>query len=132
MTTNPSKAACFMRRKRAYRVALLTLLVLGIAPDPKAHAQGNGPRVTTRNTENGLGREGPEADPQVQERMGVRRNSDRQKQLVADTDKLLLLAQELHDAVAKSNKDELSVPVMKRSEEIEKLAKSVKERMRGY
>ena len=131
MTTKKSKSA--VPRLQAYRLALLTLLVFGGAATLGGKAQGNnGPRITTRNAEDGFGHEGPASDPQLRERMALRRNDDRQKQLVADTDKLLLLAQELHDAVAKSNKDELSIPVMKRSEEIEKLAKSVKERMRGY
>ncbi len=119
-------------RLQAYRLALLALCVFGSAATLVASAQTNGPRVTTRNVEDGMGHEGPGLDPQTQERMAVRRNNDRQKQLTADTDKLLLLAQELRDFVAKSNKDELSIPVMKKSEEIEKLAKSVKERMRGY
>ena len=119
-------------RLRAYRLALLGLCVFGPDATVSGHTQTNAPRVTTRNAEDGFGHAGPGLDPQTQERMALRRNSDRQKQLVADTDKLLLLAQELRETVAKSNKDELSIPVMKKSEEIEKLAKSVKERMRGY
>ena len=53
----------------------------------------------------------------------------RQAQLVADTEKLLKLAQELKVEVAKSNKDTLSLAVVKKAEEVEKLAKSLKERM---
>ncbi len=81
-----------------------------------------------------IGFEPPPAagSPALQERMAERRNSDRQRVLVADTDRLLMLAQQLRDEVAKSNKDQLSVSVVKKSEEIEKLAKSVKEKMRGY
>jgi hypothetical protein len=74
------------------------------------------------------------ADPmqrQQQERMEKARNSDRQKQLERDTDKLLELAKELKEEVNKSNKDTLSVDVVKKAAEIEKLAKSVKDRMRG-
>ena len=77
-------------------------------------------------------RDGPSVNPQLQEQMAQRRNSERQKELVADTEKLFQLAQQLRDEVAKSNKDQLAVPVVKKSEEIEKLAKSVKEKMRGY
>lgn len=76
--------------------------------------------------------DGPRVNPVLQEQMAHRRNEERQKQLVADTDKLLQLAQQLHEEVAKSNKDELSVSVVKTSSEIEKLAKSVREKMRGY
>ncbi len=77
-------------------------------------------------------RDAPSISPQMQEQMADRRNSERQRQLIADTEKLFFLAQQLRDEVAKSNKDQLSVPVVKKSEEIEKLAKTVKEKMRGY
>ncbi len=87
--------------------------------------------VTRRNLEDGAGLPSG-LNPALQERMAERRNSDRQKALMADTDKLLQLAEELRDEVAKSNKDELSIGVVKKSEQIEKLAKSVKEKMRGY
>jgi sRNA-binding protein len=53
-----------------------------------------------------------------------------QAQLVADTNKLYQLAQELKVEVAKSNKDTLSISVIKKATEVEKLAKSLKERMR--
>jgi nitric oxide reductase activation protein len=59
------------------------------------------------------------------------RNNDRQKRLVADTDKLLSLATDLKAQVDKSTKDTLSVDVIKKADEIEKLAHSVKERMKG-
>jgi hypothetical protein len=65
------------------------------------------------------------------EKMEKARNMDRQKQLQRDTDKLLSLAKELKEEVDKSNKDTLSVDVVKKAGEIEKLAKSVKDRMRG-
>lgn len=58
------------------------------------------------------------------------RNAERQKRLVSDTDKLLALAKELKDEVEKSNKDTLSVDVVKKASEIEKLARTVKDRMR--
>ena len=59
------------------------------------------------------------------------RNSDRQKRLVADTDKLLSLATELKQQVDKTDKNMLSVDVVKKAEEIEKLARSVKDKMKG-
>ena len=69
--------------------------------------------------------------PQIQEQQERSRNNDRQKRLVADTDKLLLLATQLKQDVDKTNKDVMSVDVIKKAEEIEKLAHSVKERMKG-
>jgi hypothetical protein len=65
------------------------------------------------------------------ERMEKARNVERQQQLVRDTDKLFALAKDLKDQVSKSNKDTLSIDVVKKAAEIEKLAKSVKDRMRG-
>ena len=50
---------------------------------------------------------------------------------MADTDKLLALATDLKAQVDKSTKDTLSVDVIKKADEIEKLAHSVKERMKG-
>lgn len=60
-----------------------------------------------------------------------KRNELRQQDIVKDTTKLLTLAQELKEEVDKSNKDQMSMSVIKKAEEIEKLAKSVKEKMKG-
>jgi nitric oxide reductase activation protein len=69
--------------------------------------------------------------PQMQEQQERSRNSERQKRLVSDTDKLLALATQLKQDVDKTNKDVMSVDVIKKADEIEKLAHSVKERMKG-
>jgi hypothetical protein len=69
--------------------------------------------------------------PGLAEQQARSRNSERQKRLVADTDKLLELATELKTDVNKTNKDILSVDVIKKADEIEKLAHNVKERMKG-
>jgi hypothetical protein len=53
----------------------------------------------------------------------------REAQLLADTEKLLKLSQELKAEVDKSTKDTLSLAVIKKAEEVEKLAKSIKERL---
>jgi hypothetical protein len=58
-------------------------------------------------------------------------NDDRHKRLLADTDKLLALATELKADVESSSKDELSVTVVKKAAELEKLAHDVKERERN-
>jgi FlaG/FlaF family flagellin (archaellin) len=52
-------------------------------------------------------------------------------ELLADTEKLYQLTQELKAEVAKSNKDTLSVSVVKKAQEVERLAKSIKERTKG-
>lgn len=58
-------------------------------------------------------------------------NDQRQKQLVEDTNKLLTLATQLKEEVDKSTKDTLSISVIKKADEIEKLAKSVKDKMKA-
>lgn len=59
------------------------------------------------------------------------RNDERQKRLVSDTEKLLQLATQLHNDVAKTDKNVLSLDVIRRAEEIERLAHGVKDRMKG-
>jgi len=51
--------------------------------------------------------------------------------LKRDAEKLLKLSTELKEYVDKSNENVLSLEVVKRAEEIEKLAHSVKVKMRG-
>jgi hypothetical protein len=70
-------------------------------------------------------------DPHRAEMQEKARSIDRQKRLVADTDKLLALATDLKQQVDKTNQNILSVDVIKKADEIEKLAHSVKERMKG-
>ena len=111
---------------------LLSLPAAAVVAGRAQNSNSGNPRVTTGNIESESGRENPGLDPRFKERLEQRRNEDRHKQLVADTNKLLQLAQQLQQEVEKSNKDQLSLSVLKKSEEIEKLAKNVKDRMRGY
>ncbi len=67
----------------------------------------------------------------ILESQAAARNLERQRRLVADTQRLLQLATELKTEVDKTNQNILSVDVVKKAEEIEKLARSVKERMKG-
>lgn len=57
--------------------------------------------------------------------------NERQKRLVEDTAKLVALTTALQQQVDESNKDILSVDMVRKAEEIEKLARSVKERIKG-
>ena len=73
-------------------------------------------------------------DPSIrhaEQQAAKRRNLDRQKQMVADTNKLLQLAQELKQEVDKKDKDALSLATAKKAEEIEKLARSVRDKMKA-
>jgi hypothetical protein len=51
----------------------------------------------------------------------------RQRQLIEDTDRLYVLATELKSEVDKSNKNTLSIQVIKKADEIEKLARSIRD-----
>jgi hypothetical protein len=59
-------------------------------------------------------------------------NEQRQLELTRDTDKLLQLTNELKQYVDKTNENILSLEVIRKAEEIERLAKSVKEKMKGH
>ena|SRR5689334_4630835 len=63
--------------------------------------------------------------------MEKKANVERHASLKRDTDKLLELAQQLKEQVDKSNENTLSLDVVKKAEEIEKLAHNVREKMKG-
>lgn len=79
----------------------------------------------------------PEDEHESEERMKIEKemakkaNRERQVQLEKDTNNLLKLATELKQSVEKSNENTLSLEVIKKAEEIEKLAHSVKEKMKA-
>jgi|SRR5580698_581911 hypothetical protein len=120
---------------RLRSLALILLLTGSIVP---AHAQQQNP-PTTRPVPVAPGMPPPagdenDADPMARrsmEQQVQRRNTQRQQDILNDTAKLLELAQQLKIEVDKSRKDQMSVSVIKKAEEIEKLAKAVKEKMKG-
>ena len=57
-------------------------------------------------------------------------NLERKKQIADDSAKLLKLASDLKSEVDKTSKDTLSLGVIRKAEEIEKLAHNVKEKMK--
>jgi hypothetical protein len=75
----------------------------------------------------------PEQDTQDRLRrdMAKKANEERQARLKRDTEHLFKLATELKESVDKSDENTLSVEVVRKAEEIEKLAHSVKEKMKG-
>ena len=72
-----------------------------------------------------------EARSKLEREMAKKANQERQAALKKDTDKLLKLATELKEYVDKTNENTLSMDVVKKAEEIEKLAHSVKDKMKG-
>jgi hypothetical protein len=73
-----------------------------------------------------------EQEVKIQREQAKRLNKDRHEALKRDTEKLLKLSTELKEYVDKSNEHVLSLDVIKKAEEIEKLAHSVREKMKGY
>lgn len=72
-----------------------------------------------------------DARARITHAMEKKANKERVAALKIDTDKLLKLSVELKTYVDKSDENVLSLDVIKKAEEIEKLAKSVKEKMKG-
>jgi len=76
----------------------------------------------------------PPEDPDRQKldkEMFKKANQERQAQLRRDTERLYQLSAQLKQYVDKSNENTLSLDVIKKAEEIEKLAHSVREKMKG-
>ena len=76
-------------------------------------------------------RDEDEARARIAGEMAKKASKERVAALKHDTDKLLRLSVELKESVDKSDENVLSVDVIKKAEEIEKLAKSVKDKMKG-
>ena len=109
---------------------LLVALVAPVLRAQQGTVPNSAPTIPPAFGGGGAADNGPFAK-NTQERLEKGRQSDRQKRLVADTDRLLALATQPKADMDKTTKDTLSIEVIKKAEEIEKLAKSVKERMKG-
>jgi hypothetical protein len=112
----------------------LTLVILilcaSMATDAQQSSHGSNPPAPGIP---GMSTGPADQDPSLHrmtEKMSLARNVQRQQEIVADTAHLLQLAQKLNDDVSKSDQNTLSLSVVKDADEIEKLAKSVKEKMR--
>jgi len=69
--------------------------------------------------------------PDMRKSMEKKANQQRQAELKRDTEKLVKLSTELKQYVDKTNENILSLDVIKKADEIEKLARSVKTKMRA-
>jgi hypothetical protein len=67
----------------------------------------------------------------LQQELIARAVADRQSQLRLDTEKLVALTAELKQRVDKAGANILSMDVIKKAQEIQKLAKSVQDKMRN-
>lgn len=71
-----------------------------------------------------------QAEKEMLDRQAREANKKRQDDIRNDTEKLFQLASELKAAVDKTNEHLLSLEVVRKADEVEKLAKRVKEKMR--
>ena len=108
------------------RLALLLplLLCFSLIPGRDVHAQV-GPPSQDRTPQ--------EIEWEAQQKRAAQKaeNAKRQQEIKKDTDKLLELATELKQYVDKTDEHTLSIDVIKKAEEIEKLAHTVKDKMKG-
>jgi hypothetical protein len=106
------------------RAAVITPLLLCFlfAPRPSAQISPGQNRPTPA-----------EAEMEAEQKHAAEKalNTKRQQDIKKDTDKLLDLATELKEYVDKSNENTLSLDVIKKADAIEKLAHTVKEKMKG-
>lgn len=111
-----------------WSLALGTLLALASAPASLSQAPPRDiinrppPMPTDPNSAN-------EVDPVEMERRLNALNTERYKQMISDTNKLLKLAKELNDAVAVNAYNSLNPDQLRKVAQIEKLARSVKDAM---
>lgn len=108
------------------RTALAVLLVCWpLTPLPAQIQEKQPPSVEVPNQDNDTWVR------QKQQEMAREQNLKRQQELKKDAAKLLDLATQLKQYVDKSNEDVLSLDVIKKADEIDKLAKSIKDKMKG-
>ncbi len=115
------------------RVLLLAFILVSFAVTPIRNAaaqQSGSPRVIDPQYQQH--RNGPsDTMEKMEKERAKRQNKDRQERIKRDTDKLLALATELKEYVDKSNENILSLNVIRKAEEIEKLAHQVREKMKA-
>jgi hypothetical protein len=92
-------------------------------------AQGIPNQVGSQRNQSPFGNSPFDDDTAMVHRQMNALNAERQKVLVSDTAKLLKLAQELNTEVASSQANSLSPDQMRKIANIEKLARSVKQKM---
>ncbi|HEX3662996.1 MAG TPA: hypothetical protein VHU89_16285 [Acidobacteriaceae bacterium] len=117
---------------------ILLLAVVWLAPAPSAPAQVSSPArsraahaaVSSDASDDAAITAAGGARNQSPRAVNPRQDALRQKAIVDDTAQLLQLAQQLKAAVDSSDQDHLSLKIIDTAGQIEKLAKTVKKKMR--
>jgi hypothetical protein len=119
-------------RFAAWMFVLCLCILLGFAPNASAQRQSTQPPPPVRGDPSQPPVTNAEdAQERIVAEMAKKAAKERAAALKSDTDKLLKLSVELKQSVDKSDENVLSLDVIKKAEEIEKLARSVKEKMKG-
>jgi hypothetical protein len=111
-------------------LVLLAIVLILCAANPCVSAQN--PRIPpSQLPENPSQPTEDETRTKMERDMAKKANQERHAALKKDTDKLLKLSTELKEYVDRTNENMLSMDVIKKAEEIEKLAHSVRDKMKG-
>jgi hypothetical protein len=115
-----------------FAIFLVVQIVFIVAPfSVAAHKSESGNSVLQQQTAPMVPAPQDDARSRLERDMAKKANEGRYAALKRDTDRLLRLSAELKAYVDKSSQNTLSLDVVKKAEEIEKLAHSVKEKMKG-
>ncbi len=125
-----------MLRRTLFFLSLLVIVILALP----AFAQGtlcDDQQLRQRSVYDSRPRDPsqpPEIPADMQHKQIKEMNQERQANLKKDTDKLLQIATELKQKVDKTNENQLSLEVIRKTEEVEKLAKAIRDKMKngGY
>jgi hypothetical protein len=123
-----------VRLNRALAIFFLALAMSSLSwGRPVAQQDASQPGQRNSNPTQPIAPAEPGTDDRsrVEREMAKKANEERQAHLKRDTERLVKLANELKSYVDKSNENVLSMDVVKKADEIEKLAHSVKEKMKG-
>lgn len=130
MRSLPDKL-CF---RNGLMAALVSMLLCMTAAQSRGQAGSTGldtPQGSQPHVERGIVPEDNPFPPALREKALKQQSEQRQKRLVSDATRLLALAQSLQSDVVKPNRETSSSEDLRKAEEIEKLARSVKDKMRA-
>ncbi len=118
-------------RSTVHRIITAAILAFALLSLPRVavHSQDI-PQLGQRTSRTSQGNDST-IPPDMRKNMEKKANQQRQAELKRDTEKLVKLSTELKQYVDKTNENILSLDVIKKADQIEKLAHNVKMKMRG-
>jgi hypothetical protein len=109
---------------------LIFVAIIGMLTSVAAFRALHAPAVRAAHLDGTQPQAESPAEKEMLDRQAREANKKRQEDIRNDTEKLFRLASELKAAVDKSNEHLLSLEVIRKADEVEKLAKRVKDKMR--